>query len=117
MFHFTRDYEGNGHTGFTGAARTTYTVYIAFRVLRQVVIVYVGYTANIKTTSRYVGSDQNIDSAFAELANNAVAFLLGQVTMNAFSHVTTFLKAFRYFVNAAFSTTKHDSQVRCVHIQ
>ena len=117
MLHFTRDNERESLTSFTGTACTTYAVRVAFRILRHIVVIYVRYTRNIKTTSCHISSHENIDGTFAELTNYAVPFLLRQIAMDAFRHVTTFLKTFSYFINTTFCTCKDNSKFRCLNIE
>ena len=117
MLHFTRDNERESLTCFTGTTCTTYAVCVAFRILRHIIIIYVRYARNIKTTSCHICSHENINGTFAELANYAVPFLLRQVAMDAFRHVTTFLKTFCYFINTTFCTRKDNSKFRCLDIK
>ena len=117
MLHFTRDNERESLTCFTGTTCTTYAVCVAFRILRHIIIIYVRYARNIKTTSCHICSHENINGTFAELANYAVPFLLRQVAMDAFRHVTTFLKAFCYFINTTFRTREDNSKFRCLNIK
>ena len=117
MLHFTRDNERESLTCFTGTTCTTYAVCVAFRILRHIIIIYVRYARNIKTTSCHICSHENINGTFAELANYAVPFLLRQVAMDAFRHVTTFLKTFCYFINTTFRTREDNSKFRCLNIK
>ena len=117
MLHFTRDNERESLTCFTGTTCTTYAVCVAFRILRHIIIIYVRHARNIKTTSCHICSHENINGTFAELANYAVPFLLRQVAMDAFRHVTTFLKAFCYFINTTFRTREDNSKFRCLNIK
>ena len=117
MLHFTRDNERESLTCFTGTTCTTYAVCVAFRILRHIIVIYVRYARNIKTTSCHISSHENIDGTFAELTNYAVPFLLRQIAMDAFRHVTTFLKTFCYFINTTFCTREDNSKFRCLNIK
>ena len=117
MLHFTRDNERESLTCFTGTTCTTYAVCVAFRILRHIIIIYVRHARNIKTTSCHICSHENINGTFAELANYAVPFLLRQIAMDAFRHVTTFLKTFCYFINTTFCTREDNSKFRCLNIK
>ena len=117
MLHFTRNNERESLTGFTGTTCTTYAVCVAFRILRHIIVIYVRYARNIKTSSCHICSHENIDGPFAKLANYAVPFLLRQIAMDAFRHVTTFLKTFCYFINTTFRTCEDNSKFRCLDIK
>ena len=117
MLHFTRDNERESLTCFTGTTCTTYAVCVAFRILRHIIIIYMRYARNIKTTSCHICSHENINGTFAELANYAVPFLLRQIAMDAFRHVTTFLKTFCHFINTTFRTREDNSKFRCLDIK
>ena len=117
MLHFTRDNKGESLTSFTSTTCTTYAVCVAFRILRHIIVIYVRYARNIKTTSCHISSHENIDGTFAELTNYAVPFLLRQIAMNTFRHVTTFLKTFCYFINTTFCTREDNRKFRCLNIE
>ena len=91
MFHFTGDDEGRSFAALTGTTGTADAMNVAFRVLGQVVVEDVGDTADIEAASGDVGSDQDVDGLFTELADDGVALSLRQVTVDAFRRVAAFL--------------------------
>ena len=80
----------------TGTACSTHSVYVAFRILRQIIVVYVGYTANIKTPSCYIRCDKYINCFFTELTNDGITLSLCQVAVNTFRRIAAFF-FFRLF--------------------
>ena len=52
--------EADSGTAGSGTARTTNTVNVIFRIVRQVVIEYVGHFINVQTTGGNVSGDQYI---------------------------------------------------------
>ena len=76
VFDFTRDNKCIGFACLTCTACTTYAVRIAFRILRQIIVIYMRYAGNIKTTSSNISSYKDINCTFAELTNYTITFLL-----------------------------------------
>lgn len=99
------------------AARTADTVYIAFRILRQVEVDDMRYAGYVQTPSGYVGCYQHIDAAVAELAHNGVALVLRQVAMEAVCGITAFLQRFGQFVYTALRAAEYNRQLRRFHIE
>ena len=76
VFNFTRDNKCIGFACLTCTTCTTYTVRIAFRILWQIIVIYMRYAGNIKATSSHISSYKNVNCTFSELTNYTITFLL-----------------------------------------
>ena len=76
-----------------------------------------GHTGNIKASGCHIGGYQDINGAFFKLAHHSVSFLLGQVAMKTFCHVSPLLQGFRHFIASSLGTDEDDGQFRILHIQ
>ena len=117
VIDFAGNNKGSSFTALTGTACAAYSVYIAFRILRQIIVVYVSYTANVESAGCDVRSDEYINCFFTELANDGISLSLCQVAVNTFCRITAFFQAFRQFVDAAFRANENNSQVRFLQVQ
>ena len=110
LAELTRSDEGHSYAGVACTTGTADAVNVAFRILRNIKVDNVGNVVNVDTAGSNVGSNQHINSAFAEFLHYAVTLVLAQVAMQALSHVATAGKCDRQVVNTLFSTAE-DNQL------
>ena len=76
-----------------------------------------GYAADVEAAGGDVGGDEDIDSLFAELADDRVPFSLRQVAVNAFGGIATLFQGFGQLVDAALGTDEDDGQIRLLQVE
>ena len=73
--------DGDGSTCFTGTSRTSASVGIALRIIRQTVVYNMRQVVHIQSAGSHIGSYQQLQMALAELLHHQVALCLGKLSV------------------------------------
>ncbi len=83
---------------------------ILFRILRNIVIKYSLNAGYIDTSSRYIGSHENLRDTVAEFIHDAFSFILLHISVKRISRVAAILKARRNLIDALFRVAEDETQ-------